>query len=151
MYATIVEANEYVKNYYSSTNPLRAIWESLSDEDKQVLLNRAEQAIDSLPLKGCPLEGGKAFPRSPFQETSMEKARVATIELALQSQDQEAEERRRLQRQGVKSYKIGDLSETFKDTSGSASSASFAMSVVSAYLGDWLGGGYRICPTRIKK
>lgn len=149
MYAAIADANEYVRNYYSSTNPLRAAWESLSDEDKQVLLNRAEQAIDSLPLRGCPLESGKAFPRTPLQETSMERARIAAIELALQSQDQEAEERYRLQSQGVKSYKIGDLSETFKDSS--AGTTSRILAIVSTYLGDWLSGGYEICPTRIRR
>ena len=147
MYATALEANEYVKSYYSSTDPLRGAWGSLSEEDKQVLLNRAEQVIDSLPLKGRPLETGKAFPREPFRDISMQKAKMATIELALQSLDQEAVERGRLQRQGVRSYKLGDLSETFKDSS---STEDGTLSIVLPYLGDWLGGGYRICPTRIK-
>ena len=149
MYATIAEANEYVKSFYSSTNSLRVLWEGLSEEDKQVLLNRAEQAIDSLPLKGCALGSGKAFPRTPFQETSLERAKIATIELALQRQDEEAEERYKLQRQGVKSYKIGDLSETFGNTTGTTSS--IVLSIVRPYLSEWLGGGYRICPTHEKR
>ena len=148
MYATLAEANEYVKSYHSSTDPLRSAWEGLSDEDRQVLLNRAEQIIDSLPLKGRPLESGKAFPREPFQEISMEKVKAATIEVALHGLDQEASERSRLQRQGVKSYKIGDLSETFRDSGVSGEAE--VLSVVMPHLSNWLGGGYRICPTRIK-
>ena len=151
MYATVVQANEYVKQYYSSTNPLRLAWEQLLEEDKQVLLNRAEQTIDSLPLKGCPTESGKAFPRTPFQEISMQRALAATVELALHSLDEEASDRLKLRRQGVKSYKIGDLSETFSDTAGGLGSTAQAISIVSSFLSDWLGGGYEICPTRTKK
>ena len=151
MYATVEQADEYVEQYYTSTDPLRLAWEDLFDEDKQVLLNRAERAIDSLPLKGCPLESGKAFPRTPFQEVSIEKARIATIELALQSQDEEASDRRKLQRQGVKSYKIGDLSETFSDNASGASDEGFTLSIVSKYLRDWLNGGFPICPTQIRR
>lgn len=151
MYATVEQADEYVEQYYTSTDPLRLAWEDLFDEDKQVLLNRAEQAIDSLPLKGYPLESGKAFPRAPFQESSVESAKIATIELALQGQDREAADRRKLQRQGVRSYKIGDLSETFSDTSGGGSDEAFVLSIVSKYLHNWLNGGFSICPTRIRR
>lgn len=151
MYATIDQADQYIESYYSSTSPVRLAWEDLFDEDKSVLLNRAEQTIDSLPLKGCPLERGKAFPRTPFQDTSLEKAKIATIELALHSLDEEASERRRLRLQGVKSYKLGDLSETFADSSAGLSRVDDALAVVSIYLGEWLGGGYKICPTRIRK
>lgn len=150
MYATVDQANEYVKEYHSSTDPLRAAWEGLSEEDKKVLLNRAEQTIDSLPLKGRPLESGKAFPRAPFQEYSLKRAVAATIELALASLDEERLDRLRLRQQGVKSYKIGDLSETFFSRSGDSDLTAYTLSIVSPYLGDWLSGGYEICPTRIR-
>ena len=151
MYATVSQADEYVKQYYSSTNSLRVAWEMLSNEDKNSLLNRAEQSIDGLPLKGRSLESGKAFPRSPFQEISMQRAMIATTELALASLDAEAAERLNLRRQGVKSYKIGDLSETFQESAGGLDSATHTLSIVAPFLSDWLGGGYQICPTRIKK
>lgn len=150
MYATVSQANEYVEQYYSSTNPLRVAWEGLDDADRLVLLNRAEQTIDSLPLKGRPLERDKAFPRAPFREASLKKAAAATIELALSSLDSETSERLSLRRQGVKSYKLGDLSETFTDSSAETNT-SHALSIVSPYLSDWLGGGYKICPTQIRK
>lgn len=149
MYATVTEADAYVSNYYGSTDLLRTSWESLSPEDKQVCLNRAEQVIDQLPLLGVPKIKGKAFPRDPFPEESLEQARIATIELAVQSLDQDAHDRYALRAQGVRSYSLGDLSEHYEPISGS-SVRSQAMSIVSTYLSAWLGGGYNICHTRTR-
>lgn len=150
MYATVEQANQYIQTYYSSVDPLRKSWEELADGDKQVLLNRAEQFVDCLPLKGKALVKGKAFPREPYKEESLEQAKVATIELAVQSLDTEASERMTLQKQGVKSYRIGDLSETFADRVSGLDYAGLdphLFSIVFPFLKDWLGGGYRICPT----
>lgn len=156
MYATVEQANAYVTSYYSSTNNIRIAWEALSNEDRQVALNRAEQTIDLLPFKGKPTEEAKrnlkAFPRYPELEYSMERVKTATIELALQMNgDVETQERLNLRAQGVKSYKIGDLSETFKDTNTEDYIMQFAIDVVTPFLRTWLGGGYRICPTRIRR
>lgn len=156
MYATVEQANDYVQKYYSSTDSLRRLWESLSDEDKQVQLNRAEQQIDLLPFTGRPL-GTSAFPREPFKDKSLQAAQVATIELAVQRCDSQANERYELQKQGVQSYKIGDLSETFKGGSNSSDvgADAYIMSVVFPFLKDWLGGSFEIrgrysrCRTRI--
>lgn len=155
MYATVAQANAYVTAYYSSTDPLRVAWESLQEADKQVMLNRAEQLIDLLPLQGKPLSPGKAFPREPNAEYSTEKARSATIELAVQNLDEAASEREQMQQQGVKSYKIGDLSEDF-GSGGSNNMAylgygSRTFSIIFPFLQEWLGGGYRICPTRTRR
>lgn len=152
MYATLEQANAYVTSYYSSTDSIRTSWEALSDSDKQVALNRAEQLIDLLPLRGREIVKGKAFPRKPDEELSLQRAQIATIELAVQTNGNvEIQERLSLQKQGVKSYKIGDLSETFKDVNGDASIDLFTLDVVTPYLRDWLGGGYRICPTRRRR
>lgn len=151
-YATVEQANAYVKSYYSSTDNIRVLWESLSTEDQQVHLNRAEQLIDLLPLRGREVIKGKAFPRKPNEELSLQRAQVATIELAVQiNGNTEFQERLSLQKQGVKSYKLGDLSETFGDTHSDAFVDQFVYDVVASYLREWLGGGYRICPTRIKR
>lgn len=154
MYATIEQANEYIQMYYSSTDPLRVSWSALSNDDKQVALNRAEQFIDMLPLKGKSLEPGKAFPREPDREYSLQQAKIATIELSIQRLNTEASARITLQSQGVKSYKIGDLSETFGAGMSEQDYAGldpFSFNVVLAYLKDWLGGGYRICPTHFRR
>ena len=152
MYATLEQANAYVASYYSSTNNIRTAWDALSDEDKQIALNRAEQLVDLLPFKGKPVDKEKAFPRYPDPELSLKRVQTATIELALQTNgDAETQERLSLRAQGVKSYKIGDLSETFGDSNVDDYLLQFASDVVLPYLRNWLGGGYRICPTRIRR
>jgi hypothetical protein len=148
-YATIAQAKEYIESYYSSTDTLRVNWEALSDSDKQVYLNRAERCIDQLPFKGRSLEKSKAFPREPDKEESLVQVKYATCELAIQQLNSESNDRAILQAQGVKSYKIGDLSETFKDTKNDYVDT-HAISIVYPFLSKWLEGGFRICPTRIR-
>ncbi len=154
MYATVEQASAYISDYYGSTDSLRLAWEALSAGDKQVHLNRAEQIIDLFPYNGIPVHKDKAFPRKPNEEYSLQQARIATIELAVQQFNTEAKERFELQAQGVKSYKIGDLSETFGKSTGASGYSGideYSFSIVFPYLKDWLGGGYNICPTHIKR
>lgn len=154
MYATVEQANAYVASYYSSTNNIRIAWEALNEEDKQITLNRSEQLIDLLPFNGKPVDPKQvnAFPRYPNPELSLERVRIAAIELALQTNgDTETQDRLNLRAQGVKSYKIGDLSETFKDTNSEDYLIQFALDVINPFLRNWLGGGYRICPTQIRR
>lgn len=154
MYATVEQANAYVASYYSSTNNIRIAWEALNEEDKQITLNRSEQLIDLLPFNGKPVDSKQvnAFPRYPNPELSLERVRTAAIELALQTNgDTETQDRLNLRAQGVKSYKIGDLSETFNDTNSEDYLIQFALDVVNPFLRNWLGGGYRICPTQIRR
>lgn len=154
MYATVEQANAYIKDYYASTDSIRTQWEALTEEDKRVMLNRASQVVDLLPYKGRPVHPGKAFPRKPNEEYSLQMAMTATIELAAQQFNTEAKERFELQSQGVKSYKIGDLSETFGNSQGASGYSGideYSFSIVFPYLKDWLGGGYEICHTHIKR
>lgn len=152
MYATLEQANTYVANYYSSSSDIRIAWDALSDEDKTVMLNRAELIIDLLPYKGEPLDEEKAFPRNPKSELSLKRVQSATIELALQMNgDIETQDKLNLRAQGVKSYKIGDLSETFKDTNVEDYIMQFALNVVTPFLSNWISGGFRICPTQMRK
>lgn len=154
MYATVEQANAYVASYYSSTNNIRIAWEALNEEDKQITLNRSEQLIDLLPFNGKPVDPKQvnAFPRYPNPELSLARVRTAAIELALQTNgDTETQDRLNLRAQGVKSYKIGDLSETFNDTNSEDYLIQFALDVVNPFLRNWLGGGYRICPTQIRR
>ena len=152
MYATIEEVDSYVVTYYGSSDTVRTNWEALLTADKQVMLNKAERAIDLLPFHGEPCQADKAFPRNPNAAASTTKVKEATIELALRiNSSSEAQERYDLQAQGVKSFKIGDLSETFGDSMALGGIDKFAYDVVYPLLKDWLGGGYRICPTHHKR
>ena len=152
MYVSIEDVNAYKVMYYGSTDPLRLNWEQLSDEDKQVAINRAEREVERLPLHGKPVHADKAFPRYPDPEESLQRAKQAICELSIQlMSSSSARERYELQAQGVKSYKIGDLSETFADKSGRSGVDEFVFSIVYPFLQRWLSGGYRICPTRIRR
>ena len=152
MYVSIEDVNAYKDMYYGSTDPLRLNWEHLEEEDKQVAINRAEREVERLPLHGKPVHSGRAFPRYPNPEESLICAQQAICELSIQMLGSNAaRERYDLQAQGVKSYKIGDLSETFADKSGRSGVDEFVYSIVYPFLQKWLSGGYRICPTRIKR
>ena len=150
MYTTIQKADEYVEKYYSSTDPLKLLWQNLTETDKQVLLNRAEQKIDMLPLSGHAVIVGKAFPRDPQRDISLQAAETATIELAIHTQDEESKLRYDLQKQNVTSYRIGDLAENFT-AAGNVAIDLFTLSIVFPHLQPWLGGGYDICPSHMRR
>lgn len=152
MYATVEQANTYISNYYSSTDPIRQSWEALSVDNKQVQLNRAEKLIDQLPFNGEGMVPGKAFPREPQEDISLAKAEEATIEVAAQTLvESDVQLRLALQAQNVKSYKIGDLTETFGEVSVDPGVNRYILSIVFPILRQWLGGGYNICPTRVHR
>lgn len=156
MYATVEQTNTYVQNYYSSLDPIRTQWESLEEADKQVLINRAEQFINMLPYSTRALEPNKVFPREPNGDYSLQQVQLATMELAVQklSYDSSSGSRYDLMKQGVKSYKIGDLSETLADNFSALDYAGidpYLFSIVYPFLKDWIGGGYNICPTHMRR
>ena len=147
MYATVTQANEYVRNYFSSGDSMRLAWEALSETDQLVALNRAGQTIDLLPFSSRPVVEDKALSSATVPLELVH----ATVELAVRSLDGEAKDRYELQRQGVRSYTIGDLSESFAAPAGAAGVNAYAYSIVFPFLRKWLGGGYNICPTRTRR
>ena len=174
-YVTLEEATQYAESHLLSSDPRKAAWESLTDPDKEVLLRNATSAIDSLPLRGRKIVATQAlaFPRTlqekchryfgcfePIvsEEDSVVPSEVkrAQCEQALQfalslsataSASVDAEARAALQRQGVTSFSLGDLSESYSGM-GTGSYLydynSLSTSVLSL-LSKWLGGGYDIC------
>ena len=149
---TLEESNEYVKTHYLSKDDLRLSWESLSDEDRTVLLTKSFQAIELLPFVGrkLSLEQSTAFPRWPYQEVPA-AIKWAQIENALAKSDASNEEDAKyyehLWTYGVESYSIGNLSEKVSTGSYSTRGAQ-ATGIVSAVaerlLRPYLGGGYRM-------
>ena len=51
-YVDVTYADEYVATHFLSTDDLRFTWEGLSDEDKEVLLQRSFESIEALPFSG---------------------------------------------------------------------------------------------------
>ena len=137
-YVTELEAEEYISKNYVSTDPLRKAWAALTDEDKEVYLRVAAKTVDALALKGkkCEVNQKMQFPRyydsKSYQEylypepedydvhgryyyqiTVPNNVKYAQIETAIFNCDSKANKRIKLQSQGVKSFSIGDLSETY--------------------------------------
>ena len=151
-YVTLLEASEYVRTHYLSTDNLRLGWEALSDEDRTALLTRSFQALELLPFAGRKFQPGQtnAFPRWPHKEVP-EAIKWAQIENAVAKSDASNEEDakfyERLWMYGVESYSIGNLSERTSTGSYSVNGAQ-ATGVTSAIadrlLRPYLGGGYRM-------
>lgn len=158
-YITIEQANQYISNYYLSSDPLRIQWEAIEDADKEVLLRKAFVQINSLPYTGRPKNSKQSlpFPRAcNFTAQDMQNVQNAQAEQAIAISDsvtaQETVDRIKLRRAGVVQYTIGDLSEKFQSGLPSESNATFFGLSEKAYkyLAKWLTGGYRVC-TSIKK
>lgn len=157
-YITIEQMNQYVKSYYPSTDSLRIQWEAMSEEDQEVYVRRAFEQINSLPFTGRPKNPNQAlpFPRVNFTSADLLKVQNAQAEQAITLTDtvavNEFNERIRLRRAGVSSYRIGDLSETFNGKMPSESNTTFFGLSERAYknLSKWLKGGYAICTPKDK-
>jgi len=155
-YVTLEEANDIVTQLYVSTSTEAVLWASLSDEDKQALLNRAFYRIESLPFLGAKSESGQEyqFPRDGATEVPTE-VKLAEVTEALTG-DKVREDNNKyamMSARGISSYRIGNLSESFGARSASASSVFDNLTNIVAietlqYLGTWLQGGYQICRNR---
>lgn len=151
-YVTLEEANEYVTNHFMSSNTTRVAWETLSDADKMVLLRNSYRAIEMLTFRGRKTDKAQpsAFPRWPSTDVpdQIKNAQVANaIVLADESSQDDVFYYDRLHTFGIKSYRIGNLSEALNtSTEGAVSSSSLGIYSQEAVrlLSPWLGGGFKI-------
>ena len=113
-YVSLVEANEY----FSSRLHADA-WAEASDADKEKALAMAAKAIDRQPLIGRKTETGQAlaFPRYPDTEV-LEAVKEACCEEALAILESGNSQRRKLQQEGVQSFTLGNMSETYAPGAG---------------------------------
>ena len=113
-YVSLAEANEYF------SDRLRAdAWAETSDADKDKALAMAAKAIDRQPLRGRKTETGQAlaFPRYPDTEVP-EVVKEACCEEALAMLERGNSQRRKLQQEGVQSFSLGNMSETYAAGAG---------------------------------
>lgn len=157
MYSSVKEADSYISTHYTSKSASYKRWNALSEDDKAVYLNNAFDSIECLKFGGRKAvpEQETAFPRLPYQyghtdSGAPERVKSAEIELALYLSDEKkqesSEKRSKLIADGVKSFSLGDLSESYGDNVQSASKSSVydckkAVSLLSPYL----SGGFEIC------
>ena len=157
MYSSVKEADSYISTHYTSKSAAYKRWNTLSEDDKAVYLNNAFDSIECLKFGGRKAvpEQETAFPRLPYQyghtdSGAPERVKSAEIELALYLSDEKkqesSEKRSKLIADGVKSFSLGDLSESYGDNVQSASKSSVydckkAVSLLSPYL----SAGFEIC------
>lgn len=114
-YCTIEEANEYF------TGRLHAeVWEQADESTKEKALRQATRAIDRQLLRGRKTnpEQELAFPRYPDTEVP-EAVKEACCEEALAMLERGNSQRRKLQQEGVQSFSLGNMSETYVAGDGS--------------------------------
>lgn len=113
-YCTVEYANEYFSGRLHSE-----VWEQANEADKEKALRQATRAIDRQPLKGRKNDPAQvlAFPRYPETEIP-EVVKEACCEEALALLERGNSQRRKLQQEGVQSFTLGSISETFAPGSG---------------------------------
>lgn len=113
-YCSIEYADEYFKNRLHAES-----WEQADNETKEKALQQATRAIDRQPLKGRKNDPAQvlAFPRYPDTEIP-EVVKEACCEEALALLERGNSQRRKLQQEGVQSFTLGSISETFAPGSG---------------------------------
>lgn len=160
-YISLSDCEAYLAANYISTDAKYVAWIALSESNKEILLRKAAKLIDRQPLQGFKAISTQTmmFPRIIYtditsnvlnpnavlqgsnwyiQSAVPDAVKHAQCEIALQLA-QGTSERAELQRQGVMSFSIGNLSESFKG--GSYSIPSFEAKEL---LAPFIGGGFRI-------
>lgn len=153
-YVEIEAADAYIARHYTSSDAARLRWDALPDDDKEILLIQACAEIDALQLRGKKMSRDQllAFPRRPFQDLDVtwapDNVQHAQIELALWLSDSKAQtdatQRQALQVQGVGSFTIGDLSETYKTGAGDKL-APLLCQKSQRLLAQYVFGGFTTC------
>lgn len=160
-YISLADCTTYLAANYISTDVKYVAWLALTDGNKEILLRQAAKLIDRQPLQGYKynVNQAMAFPRYIYTEyhkhdkhlhpllrtngfysdgTVPTAVKNAQCEIALQLA-QGPSERAEMQRQGVKSFSIGNLSESYTGTKNNIPSFE-----AHELLAPYLGGGFRI-------
>lgn len=113
-YCTIEYADEYFKNRLHAER-----WGETSDADKEKALRQATKEIDRQLLKGRKATDAQelAFPRYPDTEVP-EAVKEACCEIALALLERGNSQRHKLQQEGVQSFSLGNMSETYTPGAG---------------------------------
>jgi hypothetical protein len=114
MYCTIEEASTYFAGRLYAER-----WGETSDADKEKALKQATKEIDRQPLTGRKTADDQAlaFPRYPDEEVP-EAVKEACCEVALALLERGNSQRRKLQQEGVQSFTLGNMSETYTPGAG---------------------------------
>jgi hypothetical protein len=116
-------------------------WGETSDADKEKALRQATKEIDRQLLKGRKATDTQelAFPRYPDTEVP-EAVKEACCEIALALLERGNSQRHKLQQEGVQSFTLGNMSETYAPGAGRGLISQEAKEL----LRPWLLGGVNI-------
>jgi len=167
-YISVTDADTYVSENHISTSTKYTTWDALEDSDKEIYLKKATSKIERLQIRGMKAVGTQTlqFPRaiySKYYRTDLPRTTIrlngnwvieeevtdlvkhAQVEEALEMavNGYEISKREKLQREGVKSYRLGDLSESFVD--GISSSSRLKSDTAEELLSYYTSGGRMIC------
>ncbi len=108
-YIDIEEADEYFAGRLHAES-----WSGADSETKEKALKQATKEIDRQPLTGRKTTDNQAlaFPRYPDEEIP-EAVKEACCEEALALLERGNSQRKKLQQEGVQSFSLGNMSETF--------------------------------------
>ena len=159
-YISAADCATYLAANYITTDPKLVAWNLLSADNKDVLLRQAAKLLDRQPLQGYKYLTTQAmeFPRYTYSEaydddnlhpllqengfycdgTVPTAVKYAQCEIALSLQSGSSA-RMEMQRQGVKSFSLGSLSESYTGTNNSIPSHE-----AKQLLAPFTGGGFRV-------
>lgn len=147
-YIILENAETYLSANYASAE--LTFWDALEDSAKEILLRKAVKSIDGQRLAGrkANITQDLEFPRAIFSPTMFQYVTQTDIPTAVKyAQCEEAlallkgiPKRIELQRQGVKSFRLGDLAEEYNGN-GNILNSSIATKLLKPYL----AGGVSIC------
>lgn len=136
-YITVQEGDEFISSLLPSLDPERTAWMQLSEADKAVYITQAMLRIEALPYSGTaavegqanmfPRYGQDAVPEAVQQALAMEACAIPAVYA-------EAQERTRLQAQGVQSFSVGKLSESYGYAGGKQLYSGIARYLLEPYL-----------------
>ena len=129
-YCTIEYADEYFTNRLHAES-----WGQADESTKEKALKQATRAIDRQPLRGRKTnpEQELAFPRYPDTEVP-ETVKEACCEEALALLERGNSQRRKLQQEGVQSFTLGNMSETYAAGAGKGLLSQDAKELLSPWL-----------------
>ncbi len=125
-YVDVATASAYLAGHIDG-----ARWDAATPDDRERALIQATRQIDRLSLRGAPAEAGQplAFPRREMtgygwavQSAVPQAVLDATCEEALALLDGERRQRQQLQAEGVASFSLGALSESYRQGGSGAGS-----------------------------
>lgn len=157
-YVSVSQATKYIETVYGDDSAAYSYWDDLETSAKEMLLTKSLMQLEALPYTGRRLYKNQAleFPRTMGNQLDSSDDIAAEIPRYMQfaqidnavamfniAENSESKQRANLQRNGVKSFSLGEFSETYADSSSMLLYDVADQNVVS-YLKQWLSGGYKI-------